>query len=632
MFTQLETRLTVAHLYERWHPQIVHDLHQMGERGARMFLPPYLDPLEPNVDPALAAASTALGAQVAARLLGEGKAGVVVHAIYDAWSPSRAYPFSHGGVRLLSESASAKLATPIEMPFAELRAGLGYDPHRASWNFPKPWPGGRWRLRDVMDYQRSATRALLEHAARNRAFWLRNFYEVNRRACQRRQPSAFVVPAEQRDPLATAKLFEVLATGGVEIRRAASAFQAGGRTFAAGAHLILMQQPASAFAKALLEPQQYPEIRPQPQAPLQRPYDATAHTLPLLLGVSVVRLDEPLSADLESVAQPALAPGRVEGGGPRFALGHGNAELFALGRLLRAGAQVRWASEPFRDRGREFAAGTLLVAGVARAALLPLAHELGFSATSVAAAPPALVLRRPRVGLYQSFVPAIDEGWTRYVFEHDAGVAYDTLHDRDVGDAARLARFDAVVLPSQAPKEIVEGHAPGTLPEEFTGGIGEQGVAQLKAFVERGGTLIALDQAARLPIEAFGLAVKDALPRRDEQDDVTGVTAPGAILRVSVTGARPLTHGLEATAIVWFESSPAFETGEANVVFKYSEPSPLLSGYLEGAGKLQGKAALVEAPLGKGRVVLFGFRPQYRAQSWASYLPLLNAIYLSAAR
>ena len=138
MFTQEESRLTLEHVYERWRPQIVHDLHQMNARAARIFLPPYLDPWEPNVDPALRAATNALGMHVAAALTSQGKTGVVTHAIYDAWSPSRAYPFTHGGIRLLSECASAKLATPIDVPQQDLQPGIGYDPRRASWNFPAP--------------------------------------------------------------------------------------------------------------------------------------------------------------------------------------------------------------------------------------------------------------------------------------------------------------------------------------------------------------------------------------------------------------------------------------------------------------------------------------------------------------
>jgi zinc carboxypeptidase len=633
MFTQAETRLTVEHLYDRWHPQIVHDLHQMGYRGARIFLPPYLDPWEPNVDPALRSAVAALGSYVAAVLTGEGKAGVVTQGVYDAWSPSRAYPHTHGGIRLLSECASVRLATPIDVPFTDLEIGIGYDPKHATWNFPMPWTGGRWHLRDIVDYQLSATRAVLEHAARNRDYWLRNFVAVNRRAVGRQQPYAFVVPASQTDPLATSRLLDVLRTGGVEVQRARAAFDAFGQTFAAGSHVILMAQPASAFAKTLLERQQYPDLRQYPGGPPQRPYDATAHTLPLLMGVDVRTADAPFAADLERAATTPVRAGTVEGRGPLLALGHGSGDMVALGRLLRGGVPVRWALEAFGDRGRRFEAGTLLAPASARAALQKLALELGVTVRAVEAAPRSLSLRRPRVGLYQSWVPAIDEGWTRFVFEHDVGVEYETIHDADVRKGALASRFDAVMLPDQAPKEIIEGHGPGKLPEEYTDGIGEEGVAQLKTFVEAGGTLVALNAASRLVVEDFGLPVKDVLPAKGgrKSADVDGVYAPGSILRVGLDQTAPLAHGLGPAASIWFEGSPAFEVTGDGAVARYTDENPLLSGWLLGGERLKGKTALAELPLGRGRVVLFGFKPQYRAQSWGTYVALLNAIYLSAA-
>jgi len=633
MFTQVETRLTVEHLYHRWHPQIVHDLHQMGSRGARLFLPPYLDPWEPNVDPALRASVAALGSYVAAVLTGEGKAGIVTEGVYDAWSPSRAYPHTHGAVRLLSECASVRLATPLDIPFADLETGTGYDPKRASWNFPMPWGGGPWRLRDIVDYQLSATRAILEHAARNREYWLRSFLGVNRRASARRQPYAFVVPRAQSDPLATSRLLDVLRTGGVEVRKARAPFDALGQTFAAGSHVVLMAQPASAFAKTLLERQQYPDMRQYPGGPPARPYDATAHTLPLLMGVDVRAVESPFAADLELSAETPVEPGAVEGRGTILALGHGTGDMIALGRLLRSGVAVRWALEAFGDRGRRFEAGTLLAPSSARPALQRMAVDLGLSVRSVDGAPRSLRLRKPRVGLYQSWVPAVDEGWTRFVFEHDLGVDYETIHDADVGKGGLGARFDAIVLPDQLPKEIVEGHPAGRLPEEYTEGMGEEGVARLKAFVQDGGTLVALNSASRLVVEDFGLPVKDALPARGDRRavDTDGVYAPGAILRVSVDEGAPLAHGLGPSVSIWFESSPAFELSGGKAVARYTDDNPLLSGWLLGGERLKGKAALAELPFGKGRVVLFGFKPQYRAQSWGTYVALLNALYLSAA-
>ncbi|HEX9188512.1 MAG TPA: M14 metallopeptidase family protein, partial [Vicinamibacteria bacterium] len=367
MFTQAETRLTVEHLYHRWHPQVVHDVHQMGPRGARLFVPPYADPWEPNVDGALVAAVNALGSHVAARLTTTGTKGVVTGALFDAWTPARAYPHTHGGVRLLSETASARLATPLEVKPSELeRRGQGYDPRSASANFPVPWPGGAWRLADIVETQLQVSLAIVEHVAAHREHWLRTALEANRRASARVEPFAFVVPAGQRDPSAVARLVEVLRLGEVEVQRAVAPFEAGGRAFPAGSLVVGMQQPASGFAKTILERQRYPDLREHDQGPPRRPYDVTAHTLPLLLGVDVSAVDSVFEVSLEPLVASAVPPGPVEGPGPRLALAHASGELQALGRLLERQVRVDWTLEPFTESGRTFPAGTLLVPGSAR--------------------------------------------------------------------------------------------------------------------------------------------------------------------------------------------------------------------------------------------------------------------------
>ena len=628
MFTQAETRLTVESLYHRWHPQIVHDAHQMGPRGARIFVPPYTDPWEPNVDGALVAAVNALGSQVAARLTTAGRSGVVTGAIFDAWTPGRAYPFTHGGVRLLSETASARLATPIEVkPDERDRRGSGYDPRAASANYPVPWPGGTWRLRDIVETQLQASLAILEHAASNRELWLRTALETNRRASVRLEPYAFLIPAAQRDPSAVARLVDVLRLGEVEVHRARASFESGGRAYGAGTLVVRMQQPASAFAKTILERQRYPDLREREGGPPRRPYDVTAHTLPLLLGVEAEAASRPFEADLEPVAEGAAPAGRVEGNGPRIALGHASGDLVALGRLLEQGVPARWALEPFADGGRSFPAGTLLVPGSARRLVSSLAGELGLEARAVRAEPRALRLRRPRVGLYRSWVPSIDEGWTRFVFEKEMGVAYETLHDRDVRAGGLRDRFDAVVLPDQSPAALLNGHAKGSMPEEYVGGLGKEGASRLRSFVETGGTLVALDSASAFAIEQLALPVKNVLAGLDP----SAFYCPGSILGTKADATQPLAQGLPERTPVWFEGSPAFEVEKGTVVLRYEDGDPLLSGWLLGGDRLKGRAALAEVPLGKGRVVLFGFRPQYRAQSRVTYAALLNALYLSAA-
>lgn len=615
-FTQVESRLTVQHLYDRWRPQIVHDLHQMGATGARIFLPPYTDPWEPNVDPALTAAVNALGSHVAAELTTQGKPGVVTQAIFDAWTPARGYPHTHGGVRLLSELASAAFATPLEVKPEQLRGGNGYGRER-SWNHPQPWTGGPWRLADIVAYEVAASESIVKHAAANREYWLRTMHGALRRAALRTDLFAYLLPVPARDPHAQAELLRILRTGAVEVHRARAAFRAGEREYAAGTLVVKMQQPFSSFAKTVLEAQRYPDRRLFPEGPPIPPYDVTAHTLPLLLGVDAVAVETAFEAELDPVTSDAVAPGTVAAGGPWLALGHATGDLAAAFSLLSAKVPLRWAAD-----------GALLAPASTRARVQALARARGVSAAAVGKAAGARELKLPRVGLYRSARPSMDEGWTRFVFEKQVGVPYATLADADVRAGQLRQRFDAIVLPDQAPAALQDGWKPGELPDEYTGGLGAAGRDALRAFVDQGGTLVALNEASLWAIAELELPVRNALADLKREQ----FYCPGALLRAEPAANDPLLHGLAAPAAVWFEESPAFEVfGPARAILTYPATPPLLSGWLLGGEKLAGKAALVEVPKGRGKVVLFGFRPQYRAQSWATYAPFLNALLLSAA-
>lgn len=641
MLTQAESQATVTLLYDRWKPQIVHDLHQMGSNAARIFAPPYVDPWEPSVDPSLIAATNTIGTYIAARLTAEGKAGVAVNAMYDGFSPARQYPVNHGGVRILTECASAKMATPIDLTFEQLGVGIGYDAKKATWNFPFPWKGGTWRLRDIVDYQISASLALLEHGARNRDYWLSNFLAVNRRASARNEPFAVVVKADQKDPVAAAKLLEVLKWNAVEIQRAKAAFTADGVPYPAGSFVVSMQQPSSGIAKSLLERQKYPDIRQYPGGPPQRPYDVTAHTLPLLLNVDIATIKAPFTADLEKVADVAIARGAVSGAaGTHLAFGHRNSDLLAAYRLMKAGVPVSWATESFSSAGKTYPAGTLLVAQAARVKAAPVFESLGVKADAVRLkpAPKTLLLRTPRVGLYQSYVASMDEGWTRFIFDKSLTLDYTSIHDKDIRAGNLRANFDAIILPDSTTRQMIDGHAKGAMAEEFTGGLGAEGVAALKAFAEGGGTLIAFNNATDLLVQ-MGAPVKNILAGfggRGRGGNALGPDSaqfycPGAILDAKVDVTSPLAAGLDDRSIVWFEGSPAFEVTGGKSVLTYDSDNALLSGWLLGGKLLNGRSALVEAPMGQGKLVLFGFRPQYRAQSWATYIPVVNALFLSSA-
>ena len=449
-----------------------------------------------------------------------------------------------------------------------------------------------------------------------------------------------MVSADQKDPVTAAKLLEVMKWNAVEVQRAKAAFTADGKSYPAGSYVISMQQPSSGIAKSLTERQKYPDLRQYPGGPPQRPYDVTAHTLPLLLNVDATAVKDSFNADLEKVSEAPIAKGGIAGQGSHFAFGHRNSDLMAAYRLMKSGVAVSWATEPFTSAGKSYPAGTLLIAVAARVKALPVFETLGVKAEGVRfkPAPKMLALKTPRVGLYQSYVASMDEGWTRFVFDKSLNLDYKTLHDKDIRAGNLRAAFDAIILPDSTAKQMIDGHQAGHMAEEFVGGLGEPGVAALKAFAEGGGTLVAFNNATEL-LTQMGAPAKNVLAgfggRRGGGNSLGPDSAqfycPGAILDTKVDPTSPLAAGMDARSIVWFEGSPAFELTGGKSVLTYDSDHALLSGWLLGGKLLNGKSALVEAPMGQGKVVLFGFRPQYRAQSWATYIPMVNALLLSSA-
>jgi hypothetical protein len=542
-FALPETRYTVDSLYTPWDPQINNDIHQQGSNAGRIFIPPYMDPVEPNIDPILTAGTNSLGSAMSWRMISDGFTGVATNASYDQWSPARQYALNHHGVRILTETASARLATSIDLPFDKLGPGRGYDAREVTWNHPVLWPGGRWGIGDIVRYQTAASWALLVEASRDRQGWLESYADMGDRALgtlppwgRDPWPSAFVIPKAQADTQALQRLVWTLQHGQVEIREATAAVSAGGKTYPAGSYVALVRQPFGAFAKALLERQKYPDLHEYPGGPPKAPYDVTAHTLPLLFGVDVAAV----------MGEPPATAG-----------------------------------------------------------IIPAVPEPKFTG-------PLSDSRARRVAIFRTARgESMDDGWTRWVFDKYR-VPFTSINEKDVAAGSLNAKFDAILLPDQSPQQL-------------TRALGDAGKAALGAFVDAGGTLLAFNVASGFAAEALKLPVKNVL----EGVKNTDFYAPGSIFGVEVNKASPLAAGLTAPVpAVWFEDSPAFEitdSAAATAVLTYpATGNPLLSGWLLGAQKLNGKAAMVDVKKGRGHVVLYGFRPQYRAQSNSTF-PLIWA-------
>jgi hypothetical protein len=551
-FTQVETQLTVLGAHNVWHPQIVHDIHQTGSNGARIFFPPFIDPFEQNIDPALISGINQLGAYMAAELASKGLPGVVIHNRYDGFTPARAYQHYHGGVRILSETASARIATPIEISWEDLRGGRGLDATTSTWNFPWPWEGGEWGLPNIVEYMEAGVVALLNNAARNRRYWLKNFYHINRRAVEgwERWPEAWVIPAGQANTAGLSYALRILTTGDVEVHRAQEAFTADRETFPAGSFVIPMRQPYASFAQTMLEIQRYPDLREYPGGPPLRPYDVTAHTLGLLMDFEAVPVEEQVRVPL---------------------------------------------SDPLGIPDWDFRLPLKLTGGSA-----------------------------PRIGVYRSWQEPMPEGWTRWVFDQHE-LAYDTIRDARMRAGDLQADYDVILFQNQSPSSIRNGFPSGTLPPEFTGGLGDSGVRSVQAFVRSGGRVVAVEEATEFVIEAFDLGITNAVERLPPQD----FFVPGSILGVDLVTSHPVNEGKGDFSPAWFwRSSRAFdvEDPQVEVVARFSEGNPLMSGWLLGPAHLAGKAAIVEARIGQGSVVLFGFQPDYRGQTVTTWPLLFNAL------
>jgi len=599
MLNLKETKVITRLLWKEWFPQIVYDVHQQGSNGSRFFVPPFYDPPNPHIDPLLLRQVGLIGHKMAADVTAAGFKGILTNALYDTWwhGGFRTAPYFHNSVGILTEAASARLMSPSDVKPDQLTRSSTRGMRsamEATTNFPNPWPGGAWHPRDIMQMELIASHAALSLAANYRTDYLRNFYELgkaNTAAVESGRAVAYVIPAGQGRDENVAKLVGALVEQGVEVYRLdremhamggeqTIARRAPGETYPkfivhtransevpAGSYIVFANQPYQKNVLALFEPQVYPD-RVTATGEAERPYDVAGWTLPMQMG-------------LES-----------------------------------------WAIFSIQETENQRRLGAIKSENDVR-------RDLGLPLSTTDKSPIANPIKPGvRIGIYQnSRAGNMDEGWTRYVFD-TFNVPFESVGEAAINQASPSARFDVMILPSEQTRPAADSEAD----ESAARGISAQGYANLAQFVQDGGTLICFDGSCGAVIRQMKLPLKNVLDGLRSSD----FYCPGSVLRLEVDTSSPIARGMYKDTDAYFINSSAFEItrpakdNEVYVIARYAKDNLLRSGWLRGEGKLKDGIALAVYPMGKGRIVLFGFRPQHRGQTWGTFPFIWNAINLAA--
>ena len=663
MLNMIESRV-MEHTWREWEPQIIHVHHQTAPFPTRIWLPPFAEPIASRVPYLLSREVNMIGMAMAKGLEERGQVGAThMGTGYDAWYPGYIdyKPMLQNIASFWTETALFQYATPRFYTPQDFPADL--RDLRPQSLYSSPWTGGWWRLRDAVEYMETASLSVLDWAARYRESLLLNRYRAGRQQIElfrKAPPYAFVVPQQQRDPVAAVELLRRLAFQGVRVSQLTAPATIDGVGYVAGAWVIPMDQEFAETARQVLEVQKYPDLRESPDGPLEQPYDAAGWTLPYQMGVHVATAMTPLSADAtrslkalgtapsftapptpynaapatgvafdslpglgfeSNATAAAIVPpaGKATGTGPVLLVDPAQNNAFrALNRAWRAGGTVRFVAAAGAKAAR------YAISGLNDAAIADLVSTLALQAERVASTT-GVEVKKPRIGLYRPWQASMDEGWTRWVLEQ-YGFDYVTLRPSDVHGGAALAdRVDVLVIADEG-RGLLDGYAEGAVPPQFTGGIGSDGVRAIDAFVRGGGTLVGFNRGGLFAVDQLHLPVKNAVAGTKRQEFFTG----GSILEVEVETSQPVMAGMPERAAVFVDGSPAFETTEGfvgAVLARYQKAgSPLLSGYLVGETYLNGKAAALQVGHDKGRVILLGFRPQWRGQPFGTFRVIFNAV------
>lgn len=643
-----ETKAATNILFNEWYPQIVHNHHQTSPSWARIFLPPFRSPVNPNIHPGVTTSVNLVGTAMAQRFAMKKMPGVISGTSFSMfWNGGmRTTPYYHNQIGILTEVAHAT-PTPRYYDPKKKPKNVGRKPSDGTEIFyPYPWKGGESHFRDAVNYMMTASIGILDLAADKKDEFLYNIYSMGRDAINNSDEAfAYIIPKNQWNPSEAINLANILMQGGIRIHQTTKPFTIDDKTYEKESIIIYGAQSFRPYLVDLMEKQNYPDQFLYPGGPPQPPYDLAGWTLPLQMGVEVDRINKSFEVQSRLITSKLqYDTGKVSGAGHYLFSNKDNLSALVVNRLQKAGFIVG----QLHANQAGFTQGSFVVESAVslKNELSQLSKQFGINFKGIKSLSTKTynTLKPIKVGIYKSWQANMDEGWTRWMleqFEFDI----DTLHNKDIQNSS-LSKYSAIIIPSQRPENILHGHLENSMPSKFTGGIELSGMTALDNYVSSGGTLLCFDAASDLAIEQLGLPIRNVVSGISTSD----FFIPGSLIKMRVDTLNSLGYGMQKEVAASFNRSRAFQTikqrkyGEggteniadapkANVIdiTTYGSKNLLMSGWAMGEERyLKNKSAMMHIPRGDGHIILYGFRPQFRGQPRGTYKLIFNALYLGA--
>jgi hypothetical protein len=648
--------------YLEWHPPILHDLH---ETQPLLYTFSGQSPQNPTLDPILYAELPLFANFEMAKMIGYGMPGVWTHAFVDMWSPGylgymssnhngmlRMYEtFGNGGANTMRRTIGGGAGGgAAEAPTAAVPAAVGRGGNMTTREWYRPLPPPRtltWSMRNNTNYMETGVLSALELTAGISKTVLENFYLKSRNSIDsgsREAPYGYVFPAGQKDLTRVAFVVNVLRKQGIEVGEATGEFKLGAVTYPAGSLVLKRNQPYGRLAKILLEKQNFP-------SDAQTTYDDTGWTMGLMSHVRIDEIDDKavLDVPVKNLAGMYAPPGAVVGSGAVTAILHNGSNHLITLRYRLKDLLFDAIEKPVKAGNIDLPAGTMLVASSPR--VKTEVEKLGLQAVALAAAPDVKkhAIDLPRLAMFSTWGSTQDLGWVRYAFDKFE-IEYELIYKERIKQGNLRAAYDVIVIPSQGGRGGAKGlifdidprpgktfaytkdpafpalGAYGESPD-ITGGMGLQGVAELDKFVNSGGVLITLGAASYFAPETFITRTVDAAR-------TTAVFyAPGPIVEAEILlPEHPIFYGYtERVVPVRWAGGPLLrvptEEARKSVLMRFpGNDSSILSGLMRGVAETRGRPAILDEPVGQGRVVIFATNPAYRWQNLGEFNMLANAI------